>query len=295
MKPIGLFDGKIIDLNENILPMEDRGHQFGDGVYEVTKVYNGRCFALQLHLDRLYRSLRELSIPAVYTYEELTEFHQRLITESGIADGNIYLQITRGVAPRTHSFPDSVIPRLTMFIRPASAVPDKNKLEGCKVLLIPDERWLRCDIKSLNLLANVLGKQKAKNAGCLEAVQVRDGIITEGTSSNFFVVKDDVVWTHPECNLILSGVTRKMLIEQLAVDLGILIVEKKFDAAFAATAQEAFLAGTTNEITPIIQLNGQPVGSGSVGPVTRSIQNAYWAMIDQECQRQKNNVAEEVV
>ena len=285
MKPIGLLDGKIIDLSENILPMEDRGHQFGDGVYEVTKVYNGYCFALKPHLDRLYRSLRELAIPAVYTYEELTEFHELLIKESGIMDAAIYLQITRGVAPRTHSFPENVVPRLTMSIRPASAAIDKNKSEGAKVLLIPDERWLRCDIKSLNLLGNVLGKQKAKNAGCLEGIQVRDGIVTEGTSSNFFVVKDDVVWTHPECNLILTGVTRTLVIEKIAPELGILVVEKKFDEAFVKSAQEAFLSGTTNEITPIVTLNGKPVGNGNVGPITRKIQNAYWAMLDKECQR----------
>lgn len=285
MKPIGLLDGKIIDLSENIVPMEDRGHQFGDGVYEVTKVYSGYCFALKFHLDRLYRSLRELVIPAVYTYEELTEFHEMLIKESGIIDGNIYLQITRGVAPRTHSFPENVVPRLTMSIRPASALPDKNKVEGCKALLIPDERWLRCDIKSLNLLGNVLGKQKAKNAGCLEGIQVRDGIVTEGTSSNLFVVKDDVVWTHPACNLILTGVTRTLVIEKIAPDLGVLVVEKKFDEKFVKSSQEAFISGTTNEITPIVTLNGQPVGNGEVGPVTRKIQAAYWALIDKECQR----------
>lgn len=285
MKPIGLLDGKIIDLGENVVPMEDRGHQFGDGVYEVTRVYNGHCFALKLHMDRLYRSLRELSIPAVYTYEELAEFHELLIKESGINDGAIYLQITRGVSPRAHGFPDNVVPRLTMSIRPVSAAPDKNKLEGTKGLLIPDERWLRCDIKSLNLLGNVMGKQKAKDAGCFEGIQIRDGIVTEGTSSNFYVVKDDVVWTHPKCNLILTGVTRTLLIEKLAPELGILVVEKKFDEAFAKSAQEAFISGTNSEIIPIIALSGQPVGTGSVGPVTRKIQEAYWALVDKECQR----------
>lgn len=285
MKPIGLLDGKIIDLQGNIVPMEDRGHQFGDGVYEVTKVYNGYCFALKLHLDRLYRSLRELTIPAVYTYEELVEFHELLIKESGIKDGAIYLQITRGVSPRAHGFPEQVVPRLTMSIRPVSAAPDKNKLEGAKGLLIPDERWLRCDIKSLNLLGNVLGKQKAKDAGCFEGIQVRDGIVTEGTSSNFFVVKDDVLWTHPICNLILTGVTRTLVIEKIAPELGLIVVEKKFDEKFAKSAQEAFVSGTSSEITPIVALNGQPVGNGSVGTISHKIQDAYWALIDKECKR----------
>lgn len=285
MKPVGLFDGKLIDLNESIVPMEDRGHQFGDGVYEVTRVYNGRCFALKMHMDRLYRSLRELSIPAVYTYEELVEFHELLIKESGIMDGAIYLQITRGVAPRAHGFPDNVVPRLTMAIRPSSAAPDKNKLEGAKGLLIPDERWLRCDIKSLNLLGNVMGKQKAKEASCFEGIQVRDGIVTEGTSSNFFVVKDGVVWTHPKCNLILTGVTRTLIIEKIAPELGILVVEKKFDEAFVKSAEEAFISGTNSEIIPIVVLSGQTVGDGSVGPITRKLQAAYWALVDKECNR----------
>ncbi len=285
MKTIGLINGKLIDLNENIVPMEDRGHQFGDGVYEVTRVYNGRCFALKLHIDRLYRSLRELTIPAVYTYEELAEFHDLLIKESGIADGAIYLQITRGFSPRAHGFPENVVPCLTMSIRPVSAAPDKNKLEGAKGLLIPDERWLRCDIKSLNLLGNVMGKQKAKEAGCFEGIQIRDGFVTEGTSSNFFVIKDGVAWTHPRSNLILTGVTRTLILEKIAPDLGVPVIEKKFDEAFAKSAAEAFISGTNSEIVPIVALSGQPVGTGSIGPVTRNIQQAYWAMIDRECGR----------
>ncbi|WP_371381603.1 D-amino-acid transaminase [Sporomusa aerivorans] len=285
MKPVGLLDGKLIDLSENVVPMEDRGHQFGDGVYEVTRVYNGHCFALKLHVDRLYRSLRELSIPAVYTYEELAEFHDLLIKESGIADGAIYLQITRGIYPRAHGFPENVVPRLTMSIRPVSAAPDKNKLEGTKGLLIPDERWLRCDIKSLNLLGNVMGKQKAKDAGCFEGIQVRDGFVTEGTSSNFFVIKDGVAWTHPKSNLILTGVTRTLIMEKIAPELGLIVVEKKFDEAFAKAAEETFISGTNSEIVPIVALNGQPVGNGGVGPITRKIQDAYWALIDEECAR----------
>jgi len=285
MNPVGLLDGKLVDLNENVVPMEDRGHQFGDGVYEVTRVYNGRCFALKMHVDRLYRSLRELTIPAVYTYEELAEFHELLIKESGIMDGAIYLQITRGVSPRAHGFPDSVIPRLTMSIRATGAATDKHKLEGAKGLLIPDERWLRCDIKSLNLLGNVMGKQRAKEAGCFEGIQVRDGFVTEGTSSNFFVIKDDVAWTYPRCNLILTGVTRTLIIEKIAPELGLVVVEKKFDEAFAKSAQEAFICGTNSEITPIVTLSGQPVGDGSVGPITRKIQQAYYTIIDEECGR----------
>ena len=284
MGPLGLLDGKIIDLSENIVPMEDRGHQFGDGAYEVTRVYNRRCFALKPHMDRLYRSLRELRIPATYTFEELAGFHELLIKESGISEGGIYLQITRGVSPRAHGFPDQVVPRLTMSIRPIS--PLTALLEtGSKALLIPDERWMRCDIKSINLLGNIMGKQKAKEAGCFEGIQVRDGIVTEGTSSNFFVIKDGVLWTHPVSNLILRGITRTIVMEQLAPQLGLTVVEKAFSPDFLKTAEEAFICGTNTEIMPVVAVSNITIGMGTVGSNCRNLQAAYDKLIDKECGR----------
>ncbi|SDF49122.1 D-amino-acid transaminase [Sporolituus thermophilus] len=287
MRPIGLVDGRLIDLNENVVPMEDRGHQFGDGIYEVTRVYNGRCFALKQHMDRAYRSLRELRIPATYTFDELKGFHELLIKESGITEGAIYMQITRGVAPRAHGFPENVVPRLTMSIRP-TASNTALKEGGAKGLFVPDERWLRCDIKSINLLGNILGKQRAKEAGCFEGIQVRGEYVTEGTSSNFFVIKDEVLWTHPAhpvSNLILKGVTRTIIMEEILPSLGLTVVEKPFTPAFAKSADEAFICGTNSEVIPIISLDGAPVGSGQVGPITRKIQAAYEAIIDRECGR----------
>lgn len=284
MRPLGLLDGQIIDLSENIVPMEDRGHQFGDGAYEVTRVYNGQCFALKPHMERLYRSLRELRIPITYTFEELVEFHEKLIQESGIKEGAIYLQVTRGVSPRAHGFPDQVVPRLTMSIRPTAPLT-ALKESGAKVLLIPDERWLRCDIKSINLLGNILGKQKAKEAGCFEGVMIRDGHITEGTSSNFFVIKDGVLWTHPATNLILKGVTRTIIMEHLAPKLGLTILEKAYTPEFLKGVEEAFVCGTNTEVVPVVIIDGAPVGSGQVGPITRKIQEAYDQLIDQSCER----------
>lgn len=284
MGPLGLVDGEIVDLTENILPMEDRGHQFGDGVYEVTRIYNGRPFALRPHLDRLFRSLRELRIPAVYTAEELTGFHKLLIRESEIREGSIYLQITRGVAPRVHAFPEKTIPRLTMSIRPSNDSHHAALREsGAQGIFIPDERWLRCDIKSLNLLGNVLGKQRAKEEGCFEAIMVRDGKVTEGTSSNFFIVKDGLLWTHPVSNLILNGITRSILIEQLVPALNLTVVEKAFDAKFAQEADEAFVTGTNTEIMPIVILNGRKIKEGQVGLIVRDLQKAYHELIDKEC------------
>lgn len=284
MRPLGLLDGKIIDLNDNIVPMEDRGHQFGDGVYEVTRVYNSRCFALEAHMNRLYRSLRELRIPATYTFEELAEFHERLIQESGISEAAIYLQITRGVSPRAHGFPDQVVPRLTMSIRPVAPLATLMQT-GAKALLIPDERWMRCDIKSINLLGNIMGKQLAKEAGCFEGVQVRDGNVTEGTSSNFFVIKDGVLWTHPVSNLILRGVTRTLILEKISPKLGLTVIEKTFTPDFLKTVDEAFVCGTNTEIMPIVTISDTVIGSGEVGPVCRQLQAAYADLINAECAR----------
>ncbi|VBB08739.1 aminotransferases class-iv signature [Lucifera butyrica] len=283
MRPLGLVDGRLVDLTENVVPMEDRGHQFGDGVYEVTKIYNGQCFALPYHMERLYRSLRELKIPVTYTYEELAGFHAVLLQESGIKEGAVYLQITRGVAPRTHSFPATTVPRLTMSVRPADTANRQMWQDGVKVICLPDERWLRCDIKSLNLLGNILGKQRAKETNCFEGVLVRDGMITEGTSSNFFLVRDGVLWTHPATNLILKGVTRTLLLEKVAPDLGLPVIEKPFTVEFAQGADEAFLSGTTTEVMPVVKIDGKAVNDGTVGPITRQLQAAYKNLIEREC------------
>lgn len=282
MGPIGLLDGKIIDLSEKIVEMEDRGYQFGDGVYEVTRVYNGRPFGLKPHMDRLYRSLRELRIPATYTFEELAEFHERLIKESGLTEAAIYLQITRGVAPRAHAFPENMVPRLTMTIR-ATKANVELQASGAKGAYTPDERWMRCDIKSINLLGNLLAKQRAKEVGAFEAVQIRDGVVTEGSSSNFFILKDGVLWTHPVSNLILRGVTRTFIIEQLAPKLGLTVVEKQFDRAFADKAEEAFVCGTNTEIMPLVLMDSTQVGDGKPGPITRKLIEAYNALIVKEC------------
>ncbi len=283
MREFGLVDGRIVDLMEPIVAMEDRGHQFGDGVYEVVKVYRGRCFALVPHLERLFRSLRELRIPAIYTAEELAEFHERLIAESEIEEGYIYLQITRGVAPRMHGFPDQVVPRLTMSIRPSKPLPSQLVQEGATAIWLPDERWLRCDIKSLNLLGNILGKQKAKEANVFEGIMIRDGKVTEGTSTNFFVCKDGVLWTYPASNLILSGITRSIVKERLAPTLAVPVLEKAFTTEFVESVDEAFVCGTNTEIMPIVEISGKRIGNGAVGSVTRALQEQYQYLIDEEC------------
>ncbi len=277
MKALGLFEGKIVNLEENVAPIEERGHVFGDGVYEATEIYKGKLFAFQLHSDRLFSSLREIRIQSPYTYEQLEGFHKLLMKETGIenGNGNVYLQITRGWAPRKHEFPDGVKPRLSMFLRPPSPPPPSMWTEGAQVITLPDERWLRCDIKSLNLLPNCLAKQKAREAGCYEALLIRDGKVTECSHSNFGVIKDGVLWTHPANHLILRGITRTILLNQIVGPLGIKVNETPFDVPFLMKADEAFICSTTKSIVPCVKVDGKPINNGKPGPVTKKLLDAF--------------------
>lgn len=284
---VGILNGDLIDINGDLINIQDRGYQFGDGVYEATLVHKGKCFALIPHLERLFRSLKELRIPAVYTTEELIEFHETLIKESGVEEGFIYLQITRGTAHRNHAFPDQIVPVLTMTIntvdRSAFAV---KQAQGVTAITVPDIRWLRCDIKSLNLLGNVLAKQKAKEAGAYEAIQYREnGTVTEGSSSNFMVVKDGVLWSHPVNNYILNGICRRVIVERLVKDLDITFVEKTFDMDFVHSADEAFVTATTYCVMPIVKIDGKKVGDGTVGQISKKILDAFNAYLLEECSR----------
>mgnify|MGYP000923473010 FL=1 len=281
---LGFFDGEFISLNERRVELEDRGYQFGDGIYEATHIYNGKCFALERHLARCRRSLRELRIPVTYMDEELTAIHNDIIEKSGIKDGSIYFQITRGIAKRTHYFPDKVVPLLSMTIRKGK--PNvKNQKEGIRCMFFEDIRWLRCDIKTINLLGNVLAKQAGHEKGLQGTIQYRKdtNLVTEGSSSNFFIVKDGVIWTHPISNLILKGVTRSILVEEIIPKLGYTIVEKAFSPEFALTADEAFATSTSLEVTPVIEIDGKKIGDGKPGPVAASLLDAYHELVQKEC------------
>lgn len=281
---LGFFDGEFISLNERRVELEDRGYQFGDGIYEATHIYNGKCFALERHLARCRRSLRELRIPVTYMDEELTAIHNDIIEKSGIKDGSIYFQITRGIAKRTHYFPDKVVPLLSMTIREGKPNA-KDQREGIRCMFFEDIRWLRCDIKTINLLGNVLAKQAGHEKGLQGTIQYRKdtNLVTEGSSSNFFIVKDGVIWTHPISNLILKGVTRSILVEEIIPKLGYTIVEKAFSPEFALTADEAFATSTSLEVTPVIEIDGKKIGDGKPGPVAASLLDAYHELVQKEC------------
>ena len=269
MKELTYFNGEMVESGAKVVSLDDRGYCFGDGVYEVVRVYNGRAFAFSYHQDRLYRSMREMDIPVRMPPDELQELHEIMIEQSEITDGYIYLQITRGVTPRHHAFERSKLePQMYMFIKPITT--DLGVLqEGVKAITLPDERWARVDIKTLNLIPNILAQTKAEKKGAYTAILVRDGIVTEGATSNVFVMKDGVCYTHPANHHILKGITRQLVVTRVAPTAGITIIEREFDEAFLKEADEIFFTDTIGGIIPITTLNREPVGDGQPGKATK--------------------------
>ena len=269
MKELTYFNGEMVEPGAKVVSLDDRGYCFGDGVYEVVRVYNGRAFAFSYHQDRLYRSMREMDIPVRMPPDELQELHEIMIEQSEITDGYIYLQITRGVTPRHHAFERSKLePQMYMFIKPITT--DLSALQqGVKAITLPDERWARVDIKTLNLIPNILAQTKAEKKGAYTAILVRDGIVTEGATSNVFVMKDGVCYTHPADHHILKGITRQLVVTRVAPTAGITVIEREFDEAFLQDADEIFFTDTIGGIIPITTLNREPVGDGKPGKAAK--------------------------
>ena len=269
MKELTYFNGEMVESGAKVVSLDDRGYCFGDGVYEVVRVYNGRAFAFSYHQDRLYRSMREMDIPVRMPPDELQELHEIMIEQSEITDGYIYLQLTRGVTPRHHAFERSKLePQMYMFIKPITT--DLGVLqEGVKAITLPDERWARVDIKTLNLIPNILAQTKAEKKGAYTAILVRDGIVTEGATSNVFVMKDGVCYTHPANHHILKGITRQLVVTRVAPTAGITIIEREFNEAFLKDADEIFFTDTIGGIIPITTLNREPVGDGKPGKAAK--------------------------
>jgi D-alanine transaminase len=257
--------------------VDDRGFLFGDGAYEVIRVVNGRLVALDRHARRLRRTLDGLSIapPAEAGTDALTAIIAELLARDALRDGEalIYVQITRGAAPRTHQFPIPDV-RPTVYVAAAAFTPPRALRErGASVITHPDIRWGRCDLKTVNLLPNTLAKQRAVEAGADEAVLVREGVVTEGSTSNIFAVIDGELRTHPLTTHILGGVTREVTVEAAAA-LGVPTREAPVLLEELPHAEELFLTSTTNDVMPIARVDGQPVGTGRPGPVTLRLHHA---------------------
>ncbi|MFC9775068.1 D-amino-acid transaminase [Paenibacillus chitinolyticus] len=274
-----LFGNQLVPDEEVRISPLDRGYYFGDGVYEVFRIYDGRLFEVQGHMERFSRSMAEVRISLPYPLEELENLLNRLTEAAGIPDGLTYVQITRGAAPRSHPFPAAAAaePVVTGWCSPFLR-PLKDLESGISAIVREDIRWHRCDIKSLNLLPNVLLKQEALDGGAGEVIFSRGGVITEASASNVMIVKDGVVKTHPADHHILRGVTRSLVL-RLAEGLGIAVREEAFRAEELASADEVFITSTGSEVMPVVLVDSRPVGDGKPGPVTRRLQQAFEASI----------------
>jgi D-alanine transaminase len=278
---IAYVDGSYRPHREAAVHIEDRGYQFADGVYEVIAVRGGHLIDEALHLQRLRRSLREMRIEDAIGDAPLLVVLREVARRNGVDNGIVYLQITRGVAPRDHSFPKASRPVVVATARRSRPPNPKLGEEGVAVITIPDIRWQRCDIKSVSLLPNVLGKQQAREAGAYEAWQVDElGRVTEGTSTNAWIVTgDNAVVTRSPDNAILNGVTRLALIEIIRSE-GYSFVERPFTVAEAKFAREAFLTSTTSDVLPVVLIDGAMVADGVPGPLTRKLRAAYAAHLE---------------
>ena len=269
------LNGQYVPRQRASIDVDDRGFLFADGIYEVIHSYEGHLFQMDAHLQRMERGLRSLHI-TIDDVQAVREVAERLIAENGLTSGEatVYIQITRGSAPRTHGFPPAGTPP-TVYAAATRYIPQRDQAEeGITAILVPDLRWARCDIKSVALLPNVLARQRAIETGVADAIFVRDGVALEGTASNFFGVFNGEVVTASKINYILPGVTRDVVIG-LCADIGVSVREAPILENQLGEAEELFLTSTMSEIRPIVRLNGHPVGTGVPGPVTRRIQRAF--------------------
>jgi D-alanine transaminase len=276
MGDLACVNGELTAPERATVPIYDRGFLFGDSVYEVCRIYSGRCWLESQHLDRLRRSLKELEFPP-YDVARLVDRIYGTIRESGIQEGLVYVQVTRGVAPRTHAFPNPPVePTEVIIVRPYDDGPSAALREtGVPVVSRPDIRWKRCDIKTTNLLGNVLANESAHREGAYEAVLVDSlGYVTEATHTSVLWVREGRIEATPEGPEILIGMTRH-LAERLARRVGLPFVETRVTLPALMAADEAFLVGTSTEVMPISTIDGQPVGDGKPGPITRRLQEAY--------------------
>jgi len=268
------YNGQLMLKSNVCISPDDRGFLFGDGTYEVVRVYQGELFHFDGHLTRLARSLREIQIQ-LDGLAFLNEVSQLLIKKNKLqdSDATLYIQITRGIAPRHHRFPERIDP--TVYVTAtASKRPLKELKEGVSVHLAPDRRWGRCDIKSIALLANVLASQEAADQGAYETIFIRDEVLTEGTHTNFCMIFDGIVQTHPANCHILDGITREVVLN-LCHDLKIPVQEIPIPADRIHDADEAFILGSTTEIMPVIRIDKKQIGSGEPGLITRKLQKAF--------------------
>ena len=251
----------------------DRGFIFGDGVYEVIPVFGGRLFRLPHHLQRLHGSLAAIDLAPPLSAEQWRQALQRLVDEAGGGDQSLYLQVTRGVAPRNHAFPKNTKPTVFAYTQKKAFAAKNMQQSGAAVITAADIRWLRCDIKSTSLLAAVMLREQAERVGAIEAILIRDGLVTEGAASNIFLVRDSVLITPPKGQFILPGITRDLVLE-LAHKHAIAVQERNVKEGELSQAHEVWITSSTNEIKPVGSINGVAV-IGTPGPMYQQMYDLY--------------------
>jgi D-alanine transaminase len=275
------LNGETIGMSEARLGVEDRGYQFADGVYEVVRLYNGRPFTLDEHLERLDRSCAGIMLRPPIARTDLAREITGFVPKTGMKEGMVYLQVTRGCCPRNHIFPKDPRPTVLFYTRELPAMAAAGQGEGVKLISVPDERWKRCWIKSIALLPNVLAKNAAVSCGADEGVFVEDGMVSECTASNFFAIAGGKLLTTPVGPKVLPGITRLVLLD-IARQLDIPIIERAISEAEALAADEVFITSTTREIGWVERWNDKLVGQGRCGPITLKLHRAFQERVRQQ-------------
>ncbi len=277
------LNGEFVPKERALIPVEDRGFIFGDGIYEGVRAVEGRMFEWDAHAERMVNGLTGLRIGFdAGRVAKLKGVCERLVRENELADGEafLYLEVTRGAAPRTHHFPPAGTPPTVFASATRLVVPRKLREEGGAAITYQDLRWARCDWKTVNLLGNVLPRQAASEADAYEAILHRDGVVIEGAATNVFAVIGGTLRTHPLTQRMLPGITRKVIMELIA-ELGLPVREEAVTTAALAVAEEIFVCGSTTDVTPIVTLDGSMIGNGKAGALTVRLREAFEARLYQ--------------
>ena len=274
MPQIAYLNGRYVPRAQARVRAEDRGYQFGDGVYEVIPIYSGYPFRLRQHLGRLQDSLDAIKLVNPMTVAQWTQLVRRMVKMHAWKDQAVYLQVTRGVARRDHAFPRATAPTVFVMSNPMSTPERKHVVNGVACITATDNRWLRCDIKSTSLLGNVLMRQRAAEAGCIETIMLRDGFLSEASSSNVFVVHGKAISAPPNNHLVLPGTTNDVVME-LARKARIPLAVQEISEDAVRSAAELWLTSATKEVLPVTRLDGKPVGSGKPGPLYKRMYKLY--------------------
>ena len=269
------LNGKYMPLERATVSVEDRGFLFGDGIYEVIRFYGGQAFRLEAHHQRLHRSAKGTRMPLSTAVSDLRSIIERVRTENRLHNGEVYIECTRGpVHPRSHPFPAEANPTLLVMPVPLRPPSESALRLGVATITVPDIRWHRCDIKSIMLLPSAMAKQQARENDAHEAIFIRNGIVTEGASTNISSVIEGTLRTHPANEAILAGITRQVVLE-LAAELGQDVREEPFTKDQMYSADEVFLVSSTSEVLPITRIDGHMIGEGRPGPVSMRLRKAF--------------------